>query len=128
MRKSVVQPAWRAVPKSAQMFGVATTEVLRCADILRRREARLTTEWLLYVGPYLAAALHDRIVRIDASARVGTTIDIARAKHDFGEALHPASLTSGFGADDILYRIAVWSGDDSSAAVCFNCCSEDSQC
>src|SRR5215207_6487963 len=34
MRKPVVQPARRAVPKSPQVFGIATTKILRCADVL----------------------------------------------------------------------------------------------
>src|ERR1044072_8640784 len=39
MRKSVVQPAWHAVPKGPQVFGVATTKILRCANVLRRAKA-----------------------------------------------------------------------------------------
>src|SRR5215212_8898142 len=34
MRKPVVQPARHAVPKRPQVFGVATTKILRCANIL----------------------------------------------------------------------------------------------
>src|SRR4030095_17043061 len=38
MSKSVVQPPRHAVPKRTQVLGVATAEILRCANVLRWRE------------------------------------------------------------------------------------------
>jgi hypothetical protein len=89
--------------------------------------ARLTTEWLFDVGPFLTAAAHGRIVRIDTSAGIGTSVDITRAVHNFGEALHSASLTCRFSAHNIFDRIAGWTRDNSSPAVCLNGGDKDSQ-
>src|SRR5215217_852253 len=48
MRKPVVQPARRAVPKSPQVFGIATTKILRCANVLGWCE---TSEEVVVVRP-----------------------------------------------------------------------------
>jgi len=39
VREAVVQVARHGVPEGAQVFGVARREILRRADVLRRREA-----------------------------------------------------------------------------------------
>src|ERR1044072_4945861 len=55
VRKSVVKPAWHAVPKRTQVFRIPATKVLRCTDILRwskRREEIIvagTEEWTITI-------------------------------------------------------------------------------
>ena len=50
----------------------------------------------------MTAALHYRIVRIDARSRVGTTINVTRAEHDFRKTLHPAAFTGRLGTHNVL--------------------------
>src|SRR5215216_5006706 len=57
MRKAVVQPARCAVPKRAQVFGVATTKILRCANVLRRSK---TCEEVIIGRPEERAVTIDR--------------------------------------------------------------------
>jgi hypothetical protein len=75
----------------------------------------------------LIAAFHYGIVGINAGARIGPAVNVTRAKHDFGKALYPAAFTGRLGAHDVLHRIAGWTGNDASAAICFDCRDEDSQ-
>jgi hypothetical protein len=48
------------------------------------------------------AAFDNRIIWIDARPGVRTAIDVVRAEHDFGEALHAAALAGRFNADGFL--------------------------
>src|SRR5215213_259845 len=69
MRKTVVQPARHAVPQSPQVFGVATTEILRCADVLRWSKTRKEVvvgrpeEWTITINRRLAN--HSRLVNVE---------------------------------------------------------------
>src|SRR5215210_3515420 len=68
MRKAIVQPARGAVPKSPQVFGVATTKILRCANVLRRPKTSEEVvvgrpeEWAITINRGLAD--HSRFVNV----------------------------------------------------------------
>ena len=73
------------------------------------------------VGPLLAAASYRWIVPINARPWIRSAIHIARAIHDFGEALQAFPFTGWFRTHDVLHSIASRAGDDASATVCLNC-------
>ncbi len=85
-----------------------------------RERARLAAERLLAMGPELVAAAHPWIIWIDARAGVRSAIDVARAKHDFGEALQAAAFARALRADDAFYRIAVRPGNDPALRIRFD--------
>src|SRR5215211_303001 len=74
MRKSVMKPARHAVPKSPQVFRVTTTEILRRADILRRRKTReeviisWSEEWTFTVDRRLTD--YSRLMNVEVLERI----------------------------------------------------------
>jgi hypothetical protein len=92
-----------------------------------RERAWLAAERLLAERPVLVAAFNDRVVGVDASARIRPPVNVARAEHNLGEAFEAATLSGRLLTNYVFDGVAILAGDYSASRISLYTCGEEAQ-